>query len=137
MIIDMKMEQFVAPTAKLEHIAVLAKTLLCRATTHKRWFSVKTVGSLAGKAQFLHLVIPVAMFFLRELHDVVKSAKSWSGTVRVTPQLKRDLEWWTHVPDCKNGAPSSKAIENTYLHCNSSGYGWGAVLNECAEARGF
>jgi hypothetical protein len=105
MIIDMKVGQFIAPTAKLKQIAVLAKTLLCRGAAHKRWVSVKTLASLAGKAQFLHLAIPVARFFLRELHDVVKTAKCWSGTVRLTPQLKRDLEWWTHVPDCKNGAP--------------------------------
>jgi hypothetical protein len=36
MIIDMKVGQFVAPTAKLKQIATLAKTLLCQATTHKR-----------------------------------------------------------------------------------------------------
>ncbi len=77
------------------------------------------------------------MFFLRELQDVVNSAKCWFGTVRVTPQLKRDLEWWTHVPGCKNGAPIYKPIENAYLHCDSSGYGWGAVLNDCVKARGF
>ena len=105
MIIDMKVGQVVASTAKLKHIPFLAKTLLRRAATHKCWVSVKTLASLAGKAQLLHLAIPVSMFFLRELSDVVKSAKCWSGIVRVTPQLKRDLEWWTHVPDCKNGAP--------------------------------
>ena len=64
MIIDMKEGQFVAPTAKLKHIAVLAKTLLCRAATHKRWVGVKTLASLAGKAQFLHLAIPVAIHAL-------------------------------------------------------------------------
>jgi len=123
MIIDMQVRQFVAPTAKLKQIATMAKTLLCRAAAHKRWFSVKTLASLVGKAHFLHLAIFVARFFLRELHDVVGSAKCWSGTVRVTPQLKRDLEWRTHVPDYKNGAPIWKPIENAYLHCDSSDYG--------------
>ncbi len=85
MIIDMKEGQFVAPTAKLKQIAELAKTLLCRAAAHKRWANVKTLASLAGKAQFLHMAIPVARFFLRELHDVVNAAKCWAGTVRVTP----------------------------------------------------
>jgi len=28
-------------------------------------------------------------------------------------------------------------VENAYIHCDSSGYGWGAVLNNCVEARGF
>jgi hypothetical protein len=98
---------------------------------------VKALASLAGKAQFLHLAIPVAWIFLRELHDVVSSAKSWSGTVKVTCQLKRDLQWWTSVPSEHNGSPIWKPIENAYLHCDSSGFGWGAVLNDCVEARGF
>ena len=75
MIIEKKVGQFVAPTAKLKQIATLAKTLLSRAAAHKRWVSVKTLASLAGKVQFLHLDILVAMIFLRELHDVVTFAK--------------------------------------------------------------
>ncbi len=90
---------------------------------------MKALSSLAGKAQFLHLEIPVARFFLRELHDVVASAKTWSGTVRLTCQPKRDLQWWTSLPSEHNGSPIWRPIENAYLHCDSSGFGWGAVLN--------
>jgi hypothetical protein len=75
---------FRAPTAKLKSIAVLAKILLCRAASHKRWVSVKSLASLAGKEHFLHLTIPLARFFLRELHDAVKTAKTWPGTVKVS-----------------------------------------------------
>jgi len=137
MIIDMPVGQFVATTAKLKQILVLAKTFQCRAVAYMRWVNVKTLASLAEKAPFLHLTIPVARFFLQELHDVIKPAKYRSGTVRVTLQLKRDLEWLTRVPYCKNGAPILKQIENAYLHCDSSGYGWGVVLNDCVKARGF
>eukprot|EP00873_Tetraselmis_striata_P044929 jgi/Tetstr1/465193/TSEL_009900.t1 len=28
-------------------------------------------------------------------------------------------------------------METAYMHVDSSGYGWGAVLNETTEARGF
>ena len=111
----------------------MAKGLLCRAASHKRWVSVKALASLAGKALFSHL----ARFVLGELHDVVKSAKSWSCTVKVSCQLKRDLEWWTRVPKHHNGAPIRKPNENAYIHCDSISYGWGAVLNNCVEARGF
>ncbi len=90
---------------KLKSIAVLAKTLLCIAASHKRWVSVKALVSLADKAHFLHMAIRLARFFLRELHDVVKRTKNWSGTVKVTCHLKRDLEWWTRVPTHHNGAP--------------------------------
>jgi hypothetical protein len=98
---------------------------------------VKALALLAGKAQFLHLAIPVARFYLRELHDIVASAESWSGTVRISKQLKRDLEWWKLVPSKHNGAPIFKAVETAYLLCDSSGFDWGAVLNDCVEARGF
>ena len=54
---------------------------------------VVALESLVGKAQFLHLAIPVARFYLRELHDVVKSAAAWTCTVRVSKQLKRGMEW--------------------------------------------
>ncbi len=76
MILDFEKGEFRAPIDKIKSVVVLAKTLLCRAASHKRWVSVKTLASLAKKAQFLHLAIPMARFFLRELHDVVKTAKS-------------------------------------------------------------
>jgi hypothetical protein len=137
MTLDLEKSEFRAPQAKLKSIAALAKELLVRSSKNKRWVPVKSLASLAGKAQFLHLAIPVARFYLRELHDIVKSAESWTGTVRVSKQLKRDLEWWQKVPTKHNGSPIFKAVETAYLHCDSSGYGWGAVLNDCVEARGF
>jgi hypothetical protein len=93
MILDFKKREFRAPTAKLKSIAFLAKILLYIAASHKRRVSVKSLACLAGKAHFLHMAIPVAKVFLRELHDVVKTAKTWSGTGKVTCHLKRDLEW--------------------------------------------
>jgi len=62
------------PTAKLKGISVLKKGLLCRLQCHKRWVSVKTFASLAGKTEFSYLAILVAVFFLLELH-VVNYAK--------------------------------------------------------------
>ena len=85
----------------------------------------------------MHLAIPVARFYLRELYDVVSSAASWPGTVRLSKQLKRDLEWWRTVPEKHNGAPIFKPVESSYPHCDSNGFGWGVVLNDCIEARGF
>jgi hypothetical protein len=105
MVVDYVLGEFRAPTAKLISIASLAKSLLCEAAANKRCVSVKALASVAGKYQFLNLAIPAARFFLRELHDVVSAAKSWSGTVQVTCQFKRDLLWWTSVPSEYNGVP--------------------------------
>jgi hypothetical protein len=33
--------------------------------------------------------------------------------------------------------PIHETVETAYLHTDNSGYGWGAVLNEYLEARGF
>ncbi len=98
---------------------------------------VKFLTLLAGKAQFLHFAIPVARFYLRKLHDIVKAVTSLAGTVRVSKQLKRDLQWWRTVPEKHIGAPIFNAVETAYLHCDSCGFGWGAVLDDCIEARGF
>eukprot|EP00873_Tetraselmis_striata_P033007 jgi/Tetstr1/453271/TSEL_003953.t1 len=76
-----------------------------------RWLPVRKLASLAGRSQFLFLAIKPARFYLRELHDVLRTKDSWSGRVKMTHQLPHDLEF--------------------------SGYGWGAVLNETTEARGF
>ncbi len=121
---EMDFEQgvFRAPVKKLKDISVFVKNLLCTAAANKRWVPVKALASLALKAQFMHLAIPVARFYLRDFHDVVSSAGSWSGTVRLSKQLKRDLEWWRKVPKKHNGAPIFNNVESSYLHFGSNGF---------------
>eukprot|EP00873_Tetraselmis_striata_P033248 jgi/Tetstr1/453512/TSEL_040481.t1 len=52
-------------------------------------------------------------------------------------QLRRDLRWCTAVPTQSNGRPIHRHVETAYVHCDSSGYGWGAVLNGRLETRGI
>jgi hypothetical protein len=107
MIIDMMEGQFVAPLAKLKQIAVMVKTLFCRAATLKRWANVKTLASLAGKAQFLHLVIPFAKFFLREMHDVadMQNMRIWPPIVAMGKEGlgKSENGKWENKVWCKSG----------------------------------
>ena len=74
MTLDQEKSEFRAPQAKLNIIAALAKQLLVRSSKSMRWVPVKSLASPARNTQFLHLSISVAMFYLRELHDVVKAA---------------------------------------------------------------
>jgi hypothetical protein len=53
----------------------------------------------------------------------------------MTYYLKRDLEWWRTVPDQHNGRSIYKPIEMEYLHADSNGYGWVAVLNDNPNSR--
>eukprot|EP00873_Tetraselmis_striata_P026581 jgi/Tetstr1/446845/TSEL_034323.t1 len=55
----------------------------------------------------------------------------------MTHPLPRDLEWWVAVPSPNNGRSIYKPVEAVYMHVDSSGYGWGAVLIETTEARSF
>jgi hypothetical protein len=66
---EMDFEQgvFRAPIQKLKDISVFAKNILCTATASKPWVPVKTLASLARKAQFMHLAIPVARLYIRAL----------------------------------------------------------------------
>jgi hypothetical protein len=41
------------------------------------------------------------------------------------------------VPCQSNEKPVHKPVETAYLHTDSSSYGWGVVLSEHVEARGF
>ena len=137
LVIDLQHGEFRAPQAKLLAIAGLSKALLYKATSSKRWLPAKTLARLAGMAQFLYLAIPAARFYLRELHNIVATKTAWSASVKMSNQLRRDLQWWTSVPSQNNGRSIFKPVESAYLHCDSSSFGWGAVLNSYHEARGF
>jgi hypothetical protein len=137
MILDFEKGEFRAPMVKLKEIAALARGLLCRAASHKRWVSVKALASLAGKARFLHLAIPVAMFFPHRAprRGEVREELVWhrQGLLPANTSLGVVDE----SPQAPQRSPICKAIENAYIRCDSSNYGWGAVLNNRAEARCF
>jgi len=105
MILNFDKGIFRASTAKLKSIAVLAKTLLRRAASQKRWVSGNPLPPLRKRHGFYIRPSQWLVFFLRELHDAVKMAKTCSGTVKLFCQIKRDLEWWTKIPSRHNGDP--------------------------------
>jgi hypothetical protein len=137
--VDLHLGMFRDPLAKLQQLAQHASSLLCRAASNARWLPTRQLAAFAGKAQFLYLAIAPARFFLRELHNLLATRTGWGGRVRLTNQLRRDLEWWRTVPTQNNGRSIYKHIETAYLHADSSDYGWGAVLNDDSnyQAHGF
>eukprot|EP00873_Tetraselmis_striata_P025409 jgi/Tetstr1/445673/TSEL_003478.t1 len=86
------------PHRKIESLASTALGLIRRAKRDKRWLAVRELSSLEGRAQFMFLAIKPARFYLREMHDVLRTKDSLSGRVKMTHQLMRDLEWWVAVP---------------------------------------
>ena len=90
--VDLQLGEFHAPSAKLRQLAQHASSLLGRAASNARWLPTRQLAAFAGKAQFLYLAIAPARFFLRELHNVLATRSGWGGRVRLTHQLRRDLE---------------------------------------------
>ena len=135
--VDMKSGVFRAPPSKLRALADLARHILCVGARRKRAVPARLLASLGGKAQFLYLAIPAARFYLRELHVVVSTKASWGAKIQLSRQLIRDLEWWRSVPAQNNGRNIFRTTESAFLHTDSSDYGWGAVLNETTESRGY
>ena len=135
--LDLREGVFRAPATKLTKLAALSRELLHQARRQQRWVPVKKLASLAGQAQFLYLAIPPARFYLRELHVVLASRDSWAGQVKLSNQLRRDLEWWTAVPQQHNGRPICRPVETAYMTTDASDFAWVATLNNRLEARGF
>eukprot|EP00873_Tetraselmis_striata_P004328 jgi/Tetstr1/424592/TSEL_015117.t1 len=122
--LDLVTMQFRAQAAKLRRLSNLARDLMCIAARGHRHAPAQLLASLPGPGQFLCLAMPPARFYLREAHTVLGRCSSPSGKVVLTRKLIRDLEWWRDVPTRHNGAPILRPVETTYLHTDSSQYGW-------------
>jgi ribonuclease HI len=140
---------FLVSPKRVKKLEMASKDLLCRAAEGARWVPSRVAAQFAGLAQSVHLAVPAARFFLRELHDCIaagvsESAQGWGGQCKLTYQAMRDLRWWRHFDEESryNGRAIFKASTNAVLHCDaavdSQGRGgWGAVLNGTVPARGF
>eukprot|EP00873_Tetraselmis_striata_P033247 jgi/Tetstr1/453511/TSEL_040480.t1 len=91
LIVDLQRGEFRAPEEKLIALAKVARSLLGRAASNRRWLPAR-LASFVGKAKFLYMAITPARFFLRELHCVLATRQGWGGRVKMTNQLRRDLE---------------------------------------------
>jgi hypothetical protein len=101
--IDLHRGMFRAPPEKLRQLAQHVSSLLGRAALNARWLPTRQLAAFAGKAQFIYLAIAPALFFLRELHNVLATRTGWGGRVRLTHQLRRDLiEWWRTILNHNN-----------------------------------
>jgi hypothetical protein len=133
--VDLQLGMFRAPPAKLQQLAQHTSSLLGRAASNARRLPTRQRAAFAGKAQLLYLSIAPAHFVLRELHNVLATRTGLGGRVRLTHQLRRDLEWWRTVPNQNNGRSIYKPIETAYLRADSSEYGLGAVLNDDSNTK--
>lgn len=136
--LDTKLARFLLPEDRVDKVVAMAVTLSRHATQHRRWVSFKILRRMCGTAVSTTLSVPPARYHLRSLFTALKCRHPRSGDVRLGHQAVKDLMWWT---DLRTNAATGRAIwpgaASILLDTDASGSGWGAVLNEGEEARGY
>ena len=127
--LDFKEGQFRAPERRLLQLRQMATSMIGRSLRSRRLLPARLLAKFTGLAQFLYLAIPVARFYLRSLHDVLRTKSSWDSNVRLSKQALRDLEWWKTVPVKWTGREMQRSPSTVHLHTDASTFAWGGVLN--------
>ena len=136
--IDTTMGLFFVTPDRLEKLSAFATSLLYQACSPagRGLLLKRRVAAFAGLAQSLYLALPLARYRLRSLHDMCRSTAGWTGSVRLTTQARRDLQFADLEPRY-NGRPIWRSPHTALLHCDASKLGWGAVFDQTVPARGF
>lgn len=135
--VDTRRGQFQVTPERQRRLRASAKALLCDAARYRRAVRARAVAQFAGLAVATALAIPAARFYLRSLYDALNTKKSWAANVVLSRQCLRDLEWWLDLPARSTRRAIWRDPATATLHCDASGFAWGAVLNQVTPARGF
>lgn len=81
--------------------------------------------------------MPTARYHLRSLYTALQYKRPHNTDVRIVRQASNDLHWWTELrAHAATGRPIWPGATTLMLDTDASGSGWGAVLDNRAEARG-
>lgn len=137
-LVDTRLARFLLPDDRVDKIAAMAVGVSRRATAHRRWVSFRALRQFCGTAVSTTLSVPSARYHLRSLFTAMMFRTGTSGDVRLGHQTLLDLRWWTELQaHAATGRPLWPGAVSMTLDTDASGLGWGAVLNQGAEARGF
>jgi hypothetical protein len=134
LVVDLAGSTFSVPPAKVSRLARLARGLAISAKLNKRLVAKRDLAAFCGFAQSVRLAVMPANLFLRSLYDDCSTCSSWSGSVRLSRQSFRDLEWWSCIPAQHLSAPMRLRPAAVDLHVDASDSGWGAVLPDLADS---
>ena len=137
LIVDSVRGQFQVPAEKLRELKLLAKHLLSEVRRHKGYVKARLIARFTGKCIFVLPAIPVAKFFLRALHDCLRTKRSWNSSVKLSRQAIRDLQWWRKLPEKWNGGALWPPPHRSVLTADASDLGWSANLDNRLFAHGF
>lgn len=137
--IDTHAGLFKVPPLKLAALQRQAREVHGLATREARLVPCRLLAGFIGYAQSVHLACPPARFYLRALHDALRTRTSWDGRVRLSRQALRDLKWWSQLSSGDSAVTRAiwRPPEQATLHSDASRYGWGIHLNNSVPAHGM
>lgn len=135
--VDLEAGLFRVPPAKIDGLMRHARDIIAQGTRQARWLPVRSLASFVGYAQSVYLACPAARFYLRALHDVMATRRSWASDVKLTRQALRDLGWWRQLGSADVARAIWRAPEDSTLHCDASRLAWGGVLDGTVPAQGM
>lgn len=127
--IDTVRMMFFVPDAKRRSTRKMARRLLREVRCGRRWVTVKYLSRFLGKTTALHLAVPLARFYNRELYvSLHRGQKSFKGKMRVRlcKQAIRDLKWWARLGT--GGRPMHLPLPSVTLHSDAADTGWGGTI---------
>lgn len=137
-LVDTKLARFLLPPDRVDKLVAAATALSRRATANRRWANFVSLRRFCGAAVSTTLSVPSARYHLRSLYNALQYRHHRSSDVRLGHQAIKDLQWWTMLQqNAATGRPLWPGATSMLLDTDASGVGWGAVLDQGAEARGY
>jgi hypothetical protein len=89
----------------------------------------RALAKICGVAVAMSKAIIPAKLKLRHLYSLLRTKRMWSDVLSLTVEAREQLHWWLDSLDSWNGAPLTSGPVDFQLWTDSSGFGWGAVLD--------
>lgn len=117
-------------------VRAAAGALKVEAKGRARTVPAKQLARFLGLAVSCQLAVPASRLYLRSLYDALEQKSHWGSRVRLGRQALKDLCFWEQIAKEGSSAAIWRSPLNAILHCDSSTYGWGGVLNNQLPVRG-
>jgi hypothetical protein len=135
--VDTARGRFYVTEDRLQRVRDMARGIICQSLRRARRIPARALAAFAGLTQSLHLAIPPARFFNRSIYDAIGTRRHWGATVALDRRVLRDLQWYVDLPARWRERAIWRSASTALLHTDASKKGWGAVLNQRRQARGF
>ena len=126
------------PTLRIpnERIYKLRKDVK-RILTHNT-VNARMLARVAGQCISMAKAVLPAKLLLRNAYRLLASKTSWSDTLVLDMNTRKDLEWWVQALSTWNGAPIQTRPIDLQMETDASMSGWGAHIKGTSQlAAGF